>query len=110
MHNEIPFGKSKQGFTGRKVPVYKLRFNNRVNTEEIKKSLLACKLIDFADLWSTEWKGRAYNNILFACFPQTSKQDIERIEAILTRFKAIADAEEALERVAKAQKIILKDC
>ena len=110
MHNEIKFGKSKQGFTGRKVPVYKLRFNNRVNTTEIKKSLLACKLIDFADLWSTEYKGRAYNQILFACFPNTNKQDIERIEAIIERFKAIADAEEAIKRVEKAQKIISNNC
>lgn len=110
MHNEVPFGKSKQGFQNRKVPVYKLRFNSRVNTAEMKKSLLACKLIDFADLWSTEWKGRAYNNILFACFPNTNKQDLERIEAIIERFKALADAEYALERVDKAQQIILKDC
>ena len=110
MHKEIPFGKSKQGFTGRKVQVYKLRFNNRINTEEIKKSLLACKLIDFADLWSTEYKSRSYNNILFACFPNTNEQDIERIEAILTRFKALADAQEALAKLAKAQQIILKDC
>lgn len=107
MHQNIKFGKSLQGLQGRKVPVYKLRFNSGVNTEMIKKSLLACKLIDWADLWYTVHKGKHYNQICFACFRNTTEADMQRIEAIVERFKQLAIAEKAVAKLNQLDALIM---
>jgi len=108
MHKHIKFGVSHYGIPGRnKTRVYKLRFDANVNTEGIKNSLLALKLVDWVDTWNTEYKSKAYNNICFACIPNAVEQDYQKVKAVIARYKNFAVAQEAINKINQADKVIL---
>lgn len=108
MHKHIKFGVSFYGVPGKpKTRVYKLRFDANVDTEGIKNSLLALKLADWVDTWNTEYKGKAYNNICFACMQNAVKQDYQKVKAIIARYKNLAIAQNAITKIYEADTVIL---
>jgi hypothetical protein len=108
MHKNLKFGVSFYGVPGRnKMRVYKLRFDANVDTRGIEDSLFALKLADWVDLWTTEYKGKTYNNICFACSPMLTENDYKTVKAIIKRFKNLAIAQDAINKVREANNVIL---